>query len=735
MPLAARWGLESDLAGPLRALAGRLRAQISDARASPQARVRALRALLSLPEHRGAAIEASRAMFGAAAAPEGQIAVVEALASADDAAAAAAIADSWPELAPEAQERAFEALAARAAWTSALLDRVESGALATDDLGPQRLHRLRNHPDPATSQRAVRVLAALGAASNAKVDELVAGLLPLVDAPGDRERGREVFRQNCSTCHAAFGEGASVGPDLSGMGAHGARDLLPILLDPSRSVEASYAEWIVTTTDERSFGGVVVRESADSVLLRNSSGDVEVPRDEIAAMRNTGRSPMPAGFETLGAEALRDVIAFLAGDTEGYRLLDMRPHATASTLAGLYDRLRDAQPMRFRQYGVQRVRGVPFEILDPRRTLSGCNALVLKGGVVPDWDSKTKMPQRVEVSVGCELASVHVLGGIAAWGHPYFKEEDPILKWTWHFADGSSEEFVLRNGVEFADWIRRHDVPVSEFVDGVLADDSTGQVRYFEIRPAKRGVVASIALESYDNRFAPTILAMTAELPFAPKPQTAATKPHDVVIAGGGSSHDFGRHYRDRDRATLRAAGIASTHYVESPVDLLAALANAKVLVLANNRELPGRELRDAITGFVERGGGLVILHAATWVNWADWPEYNERLAGGGARSHESYGEFEVRVAVREHPVTNDVPATFAIEDELYRFELSATAEGEVLAIGRSLTSNDEFPVAWARSAGAGRIVGLTLGHDQAAHGHAAYQKLLVNAVKWVMQR
>jgi type 1 glutamine amidotransferase len=158
------------------------------------------------------------------------------------------------------------------------------------------------------------------------------------------------------------------------------------------------------------------------------------------------------------------------------------------------------------------------------------------------------------------------------------------------------------------------------------------------------------------------------------------------------------------------------------------------VLVLCNNQPLPDPALRAALLAFVERGGGLVLVHAATWYNWADWPEYNRVLAGGGARSHEEYGELGVRV-VADHPVTAGVPRSFTVADELYRFEPDAGGPGEVLAIGRSLATGSEHPLVWTRTHGSGRIVALTLGHDGAAHEHAAYRKLLANAVGWVMPR
>jgi putative membrane-bound dehydrogenase-like protein len=697
-------------------------------------------ALLALPAHRANALGACDELLSAGAGEAGQLVVLDAIGALDDVVAGETLAVHFGRLAGSARERAFELLARRPVWANALLDRVASGALTPAVLGPQKMHRLRTHADAAVSARATELFAKLGAATNAKVDELVAKLLPEVDRPGDAANGKLVFAANCAACHTAFGEGGKVGPDLSGMGAHGARDLLPVILDPSRNVEAAFAEWVAVTKDGRSVGGVLARDAADSVLLRNSNGDVELARSEIAELRNSGRSPMPGGFESLGAAGLRDLIAYLSGPYAGWRVLDLRSVATRNSLNGLYDHRHANELLKPKAFGVQAVNGVPYELLDPARAPSGNNVIVLKGGSAGDWDCKLHAPRRVEVAVGAAVERVHVLGGIAAWGYPFHKQEDPILKWTWKYADGTSEEVVLKNGVEFGDWIARNDVPGSEYVDGVLASDSWGQLRYHALAPSKRTVVESIALESYDTLYAPTLVALTAELPGAVRTALAEPAPDlpagplDVLIFGGGSSHDFHAWFRDADLATLRAAGFAASGYTERASELADGLARTKVLVLCNNQPIEDAALRERIFARVRGGGGLLLLHPSTWYNWADWPEFNRDLVGGGARSHEAYAEFAVDVerGALAHPMLSGIPPTFVIRDELYRFERDANASIDVLATGRSLTSGTSYPVLWTSAFGQGRIVGLTLGHDGAAHELAAFRTLLVNFVRWL---
>ncbi len=737
LKLTASLGLSGNFAAEIDALGARLERQLTDAAQPSDRRLGALDALLSIASRRANALAQAEALLEAAPGPEDQQRLLAALAKTDDATAARAICAAYPKLALEARERAFELLAARASWSNELLGAIEAKSIAMADLGPQKVHRLRNHPDAATSQRATKLFETLAGASNAQINALIASLLPEVDKPGgDRARGKLVFEQNCASCHAAFGAGGNVGPDLTGIGAHGAHDLLPIILDPNRAVEAAYAEWIATTIDERNVAGVLVRESSDSIVLRSSAGDAVLPRDEIESLRNTGRSPMPAGFESLGASALRDLIAYLAGDFAYWRVLDLKPVVSSNSPRGLYDTKRDGNPYIPARFGVVALDGVPFEFLDPKRTDSGNNVITLKGGLNPDWESKVQKPQRVEVKLNATVQRVHVLGGIAGWGYPYIKEPKPIVKWTWKFADGTSEEHVLHNGVEFADWIGHFDVPGSEFVEGALSEESWGQLRRFAVAPKSVKLVDRIVLESFDNELAPTFVALTAELPGAPAQVEKPIEPVDVLIFGGGSSHDFAQWFEAFDLGLLRDAGVSSARYSASLNDTTRQFERMKSLVLCTNQSVADPRFRERLFAHVERGEGLVVLHPGAWFNWSDWPVYNARLVGGGARSHEKLQEFEVRIVDASHAITRGAQQSFRIVDELYRAERrDSDARIQVLAVGRSLETGAEYPVLWTVERAKGRTVVLTLGHDGRAHEHPAFKQLYANSVRWTLSR
>ncbi len=206
-----------------------------------------------------------------------------------------------------------------------------------------------------------------------------------------------------------------------------------------------------------------------------------------------------------------------------------------------------------------------------------------------------------------------------------------------------------------------------------------------------------------------------------------------VVIMGGGTSHDFAQDYQKIDSQTLSNAG-DSVRYIDSWTQLSAALTGARVLIQASNQiPPPDPATRKAIMDFVDGGGGLLVVHAGVWYNWTDWPDYNRILIGGGSRSHDKLGEFEVTVTHPEHPIMKGVPSKFKIHDELYHEETDpAGSQVEVLATATSPVTGKTFPSVWVVKEGHGRIACIALGHDEQSHNNPAYVRLLTNATRWL---
>lgn len=144
-----------------------------------------------------------------------------------------------------------------------------------------------------------------------------AGLLARVK-DGNAERGAKIFRREkltCVKCHAVGGEGPSIGPDLSSIGAAAPVDyLIESLLHPSKKIKEGYRMSIIVTEDGDVYSGTVVREDTNVVIVRNAAGkETRIARSQIESRETGAASMMPSGLtNSLSEEEFADLIAYLA---------------------------------------------------------------------------------------------------------------------------------------------------------------------------------------------------------------------------------------------------------------------------------------------------------------------------------------------------------------------------------------------------------------------------------------
>ena len=192
-----------------------------------------------------------------------------------------------------------------------LLSALESGKIRSDILDAARRSKLLSSTNADVRTAAERVFSSSGTSSRAAV---LKSFDNVVGMDGDAPRGRDVFRKRCSTCHKLEEHGYVVGPDLLALTNRDPRWLLTTILDPNKDVDARYVAWTAVTDDGRTASGMIVRESADSILLREAGGKEHViPRKEVEEFRSSERSVMPEGLERdMSAQDFSDVIAYLA---------------------------------------------------------------------------------------------------------------------------------------------------------------------------------------------------------------------------------------------------------------------------------------------------------------------------------------------------------------------------------------------------------------------------------------
>ena len=788
LPIVARWDTAGTLKAEAESRAGAVERQLADASATDEVRAEAAGGLISLPSRRAETLPKVEALLTAEATPVPlKTRLVAVLGrnpgpDVDNVLIAAAAKTRLPAV--------FDQIMRRPESTIAVLDALEAGRVTLAQLGPGNVARLRTHPNRKMAERAATLIDRLTPNARERAEALAA-LAPEVEKPGDAAKGKTLFTGACATCHKFGDLGKDVGPPLNGIGVHARSELLNHIIDPNREIDPSYWQWNVTTKKGETLVGVIAAENTTGITLRSPSGDVEIKEEDIALRENTRRSLMPEGFDAMGAEALRDIVSFIAAGDQRFRIVDIRKAYTASSRRGFRREDDTTETVPLHSFGDVTVNGVPFFVMDPGRSPNGTNLMALKGGP-GTGNASDEFAQRVEVPFNGVAASLHFLGGVGVWAWPVGGDAargKPVMKVVVQFADGATEEHVLKNGEQFADALVRAAVPGS-----ADAGDFTGrgQLRYFAINLSKKAALSKITLESYDGDVVPVTVAMTAsEEPVnapgrqsapaplnqaAPAPNTPAsaapaqtpaptaapaqtgpkeggkgdaplppTKPiawapgkAKVLVIGGGSSHNFGAFFGGTDVATLQGAGF-SVNYTEDRDQAAAELRNADVAVVSVNRQFfDTPEYRKALFDFAAAGKGLVMLHPGAWYGYANWPELNANIVGGGARGHDRIAKFTVNAVKPDHPVMKGVPASFDVEDELYYMNAEAdkippgTSPIEVLAeTSPSVRFKQPHPSVWITQHPTARIVGIALGHDERVHDLAAFRTLIANAVAW----
>jgi cytochrome c oxidase cbb3-type subunit 3 len=133
---------------------------------------------------------------------------------------------------------------------------------------------------------------------------------------GDPKHGQEIYRTKgrCAQCHINGGEGGSLGPELTEIGARrSAAHLRAAVLDPASTLPEDFLEVRAGTQDGQTITGVRLNEDTFSIQIRDLSGGIHsFQKGELKELqRDTGKSPMPSFRGTLSASEVDDLVAYL----------------------------------------------------------------------------------------------------------------------------------------------------------------------------------------------------------------------------------------------------------------------------------------------------------------------------------------------------------------------------------------------------------------------------------------
>ena len=143
------------------------------------------------------------------------------------------------------------------------------------------------------------------------------------------------------------------------------------------------------------------------------------------------------------------------------------------------------------------------------------------------------------------------------------------------------------------------------------------------------------------------------------------------------------------------------------------------------------------VTRFLERGGGLVVIHAATWTKPKPSAEVASILGVGGFTRYR-HGTVELETVQPEHPVCLGLPAKLRLTDETYWPPTPPVAPDrvQVLAGSREQTEPDQYgvslqPMFWTYTLGTGRVFGCVLGHYSWTFDDPYFRLWLLRGMAW----
>jgi type 1 glutamine amidotransferase len=161
------------------------------------------------------------------------------------------------------------------------------------------------------------------------------------------------------------------------------------------------------------------------------------------------------------------------------------------------------------------------------------------------------------------------------------------------------------------------------------------------------------------------------------------------------------------------------------------------VIFLSTSGDILNDEQQAAFREFIERGGGLVGVHAAVAGDVATeggWPWYGEALCARFT-NHSAIVEATIDIEDALNPSTDALPRRWVRKDEWYNFIESPRHKAHVLASldetsYKGGTMGGDHPIAWCRTMGRGCVWYTALGHTGASFTEPLFLQHLLGGIR-----
>ena len=156
-------------------------------------------------------------------------------------------------------------------------------------------------------------------------------------------------------------------------------------------------------------------------------------------------------------------------------------------------------------------------------------------------------------------------------------------------------------------------------------------------------------------------------------------------------------------------------------------LQNYDALIFYANHTTITPSQEKALLDFVEGGKGLVAVHCASAM-FGNSEKYIAMV--GGAFQRHGTGDFTADIILPDHPIMQGIKP-FVTWDETYVHNKHNPVDRTVLM--ERVDAEGKEPYTWVRTQGKGRVFYTAYGHDERTWGKPEFQRMLQNAVVWVV--
>jgi putative heme-binding domain-containing protein len=221
--------------------------------------------------------------------------------------------EHWQSLDDLLRTEAQTLLTSRRAWAHALLDSIAQRQLDQSALSAPAAHRITALEDSSLTAKLEKTWGSVRQQTPAEINTLINRMRKVVAATaGNATAGRDIFQQKCAVCHKFNGQGADVGPDITGAD-RSVEYLLINILDPNRVVGQPYYTHVVATKGGRVVTGKLVSDTPAGITIQGENDKIDVvPREDIDEHAVKHVSVMPEGLpKDMTDDQFRDLIEFL----------------------------------------------------------------------------------------------------------------------------------------------------------------------------------------------------------------------------------------------------------------------------------------------------------------------------------------------------------------------------------------------------------------------------------------